>query len=194
MSWETGKAVARRTHDHRFATRYYVGRGCDIGAGNDSLAYYQHLFPLMTEVVSWDKEQGDAQYMSGVPDASFDWVNSSHCLEHLHDSRAALHNWIRITKPGGHIIVVVPDAQLYEHGMWPSVRNPDHKWSFAISEIRHEEGCLSLLFMLGLIPEVEVLKIELLDRGFRYGVDQLMYDQSALTCCEPAIEFILRRK
>ena len=29
--FETSKAVMRRIHDNRFATRYFVGKGIDIG-------------------------------------------------------------------------------------------------------------------------------------------------------------------
>jgi hypothetical protein len=35
---ETGKTIARRLHDARFATRYFTGDGIDIGSGPDPLA------------------------------------------------------------------------------------------------------------------------------------------------------------
>lgn len=193
MAQETGKACARRAHDHRFATRYYVGRGIDIGAGNDTIAYYQHMFPLMTEVTSWDIAQGDAMLMEGVPDDSFDWVNSSHCLEHLVSPTLAIDNWIRITKPGGHLIIVVPDVQLYEHGIWPSVRNPDHKWAFTMDPEARDDPAIRVLSFLSGALDVIPLKIELLDAGFRYGIDEHRIDQSAYVVCEPAIEIVLRK-
>src|SRR3546814_12230808 len=43
-----------------------------------------------------------------------------------------LRNWFRILKPGGHLIVTVPDEDLYEQGIFPSAYNPDHKWTFTI--------------------------------------------------------------
>ena len=45
--FETSKAVMRRLHDSRFATRYFVGDGIDIGAGADGLGAHQAMFPAM---------------------------------------------------------------------------------------------------------------------------------------------------
>jgi SAM-dependent methyltransferase len=127
---EAGKAAMRRLHDSRFATRYFVGDGIDIGAGKDALGLYFELYPQMRSCRAWDKPDGDAQRMEGVPDARFDFVHSSHCLEHMREPAEALRNWLRILKPGGHLVVTVPDEDLYEQGVWPSTFNRDHKWTF----------------------------------------------------------------
>ena len=50
---ETSKALMRRLHDSRFATRYFVGDGIDIGAGGDVLGQYTELFPLMRSCRAW---------------------------------------------------------------------------------------------------------------------------------------------
>lgn len=125
--WEQSKAARRRFSEGAFHTRYFVGEGIDIGGKPDPLGQYIEIFPLLMRVQTWDLEQGDAQFMQGVPDDHFDFVHSSHCLEHMHDARVALGNWARIVKPGGYLIVTVPDEDLYEHGHWPSRYNPDHK-------------------------------------------------------------------
>jgi SAM-dependent methyltransferase len=43
----------------------------------------------------------------------FDAVYTSHCVEHLYpaDVRTALSEFYRVTKPGGHAIVIVPDLE-----------------------------------------------------------------------------------
>src|SRR5207247_719817 len=56
--------------------KYLVGKGIDIGGGYDCLET-----PHGT-VVNWDVTEGDAKDMSNVPDNEFDFVYSSHCLEH----------------------------------------------------------------------------------------------------------------
>ena len=100
----------------------------------DPLGQYVGIFARMLSVRTWDKADGDAQFMKGVADNSFDFVHSSHCLEHMVDVTAALHNWIRVLKPDGYLIVTVPDEDLYELGQWPSKFNADHKWTFTIAK------------------------------------------------------------
>jgi hypothetical protein len=43
-----------------------------------------------------------------------------------------LGNWIRVVRPGGHLVVSVQDEDLYEQGVWPSRFNDDHKVSFTL--------------------------------------------------------------
>ena len=118
MAWEQSKAAKRRFNCGEFHTKYFVGKGIDIGGKPDPLGQYCGIFSKMAEVRVWDKEDGDAQYMQGVEDESYDFVHSSHCLEHMEDPAVAFENWIRILRPGGHIISTVPDEDLYERLMF----------------------------------------------------------------------------
>lgn len=184
---ETSKSILRRVHDQRFATRYFVGRGIDVGAGSDSLAKYQSLFPLCTGIDSWDKEQGDAQTLPGVADASYDHLHSSHCLEHLGSPHAALKRWVEVVRSGGHLVILIPDWTLYEHEQWPSRFNSDHKHSFTLSSGWHPRS----IYVPGIIPlSADILKIELLDATF---MPQVAGDQT-LGIGECAIEVILRKR
>jgi SAM-dependent methyltransferase len=121
--FETSKALMRRLHDSRFATRYFVGDGIDIGAGSDFLGQYTEQFPLMSSCRPWDLKDGDAQLLATVPDTSLDFAHSSHCLEHMRDPREALKHWLRVLRPGGHLVVMIPDEDLYEQGVFPSTFN-----------------------------------------------------------------------
>ena len=94
---ETGKCSQMRLRRGDF-DRYLIGSGIDIGAGGDLLKITNGT------VKRWDKSEGDAQLMEGVKDESFDFVYSSHCLEHMKDVEIALRNWIRILKPGGRFV------------------------------------------------------------------------------------------
>lgn len=131
---ETSKALSRRFADPRYATEYFVGHGIDIGSGHDSLEKQIAHWPLMLSVYSWDWPSGDAQEMPGLEPETFHFVYSSHTLEHVRDPRATLKRWWELLKPGGHLIVQVPDEDLYEQGVWPSTWNPDHKSSFAVGK------------------------------------------------------------
>src|SRR5438477_4987759 len=167
--WEQSKAAKRRFNDGLFHARYFVGKGIDIGGGPDPLGQYAGVFARMAAVRAWDVQDGDAQLMAGVPEDEFDFVHSSHCLEHLHDPKAALVRWVRIVRPGGFLIVTVPDEDLYEKGHWPSRYNVDHKWTFTVhtpqSSSPRSLNVLDLL--IGLSHLVEIERIALLRDFFR---------------------------
>jgi SAM-dependent methyltransferase len=54
----------------------------------------------------------DAQTLAGIPDESLDFVISAHVLEHLFDPIGAVGNSIRVLRPGGIFILVIPDMRL----------------------------------------------------------------------------------
>jgi hypothetical protein len=57
------------------------------------------LFPLMGEVTGWDRKEGDAQALPGVADGAYDFLHSSHCLEHLYYPHVALRRWCEVVRP-----------------------------------------------------------------------------------------------
>ena len=79
-------------------------------------------------------EDGDANEIMRYVHEQFDFVFSSHCLEHMRDPRKALLQWWALVRPGGHLFFIVPDEDLYEQGVFPSRFNPDHKATFTISK------------------------------------------------------------
>ena len=82
---ECSKSISRRLASPGFINNYFVGNGLDIGGKPDPLSRYRELFCQMKSVRTWDWEDGDAQYLSGVEDGEYDFVHSSHCLEHIVD-------------------------------------------------------------------------------------------------------------
>lgn len=191
---ETSKALIRRLHDARYVNTYFRGSGIDIGAGDDGLGKYKQQFPLITQVREWDLPDGDAQYMKGVPDDHYDFVHSSHCLEHMMNPLEAFGNWLRICKPGGYLVTTIPDEDLYEQGVFPSTFNTDHKTSWTIMK-KDSWNTLSMNvvdFLYQFREKIEVLKIELINGTFIY--DTRRYDQTLHGISECAIEFIVRKK
>jgi SAM-dependent methyltransferase len=53
----------------------------------------------------------EATALHGLADASFDFVLSSHCLEHLANPLAALREWRRVTRDSGHLVLILPDPK-----------------------------------------------------------------------------------
>ena len=87
---ETTKAHSRRVKEG-FFKNYCEGVGLDIGFGSD----------LVTKnAKGYDFEHGNAQYLKGMKDSSYDFVYSSHTIEHLPDPAEGVKNWFRVLKPG----------------------------------------------------------------------------------------------
>lgn len=191
---ETLKAMKRRQRDPNFTARYFVGRGIDIGSGPDPLLHQKlyDAWPAMASCDEWDLEDGDAQLMAGVPNETFDFVYSSHTLEHVVDAAATLARWWEILKPGGHLIVVVPDEDMYERGVWPPHFNTDHKHTFALAKASSWSPVSlnvdELLRALG----GEVIKIERIEECFVFGAPPEV-DQTSASIAECSIEAVVRK-
>jgi SAM-dependent methyltransferase len=197
---ESSKSIFGKLRDSRYATRYLIGDGIDIGAGADSLGLYKEFFPLMRSCRGWDLPDGDAQQMATIDDESYDFVHSSHCLEHMQNPLTAINNWLRILKPGGHLICLIPDEDLYEQGVFPSTFNGDHKFTFSIYKKKSwSSASINVIELLASVSQgIEILKVELLDATYRYKISDVTnverYDQTLTPVGECAIEFILRKK
>jgi SAM-dependent methyltransferase len=191
---ECSKSIARRLADPNFASRYFAGSGLDVGGKPDPLGLYRELFCRMDSVRTWDIEDGDAQLLHGVADEAYDFVHSSHCLEHLADPKEGLRNWLRVVKPGGHLVVTVPDEDLYEQGVFPSTFNRDHKWTFTIFKTEswspRSVNLLDLLRELG--PAAETVHLELLSATYRFELPR--YDQTLSPVGESGIELVIRKR
>jgi SAM-dependent methyltransferase len=155
-------AKTNRLRDETFKAKYFSGHVLDIGCGTD---------PVVPAAMPFDLEQGDANRILDylAPD-SFDCVHSSHCLEHMHNAQAALMQWWALVKPGGFLVLVVPDEDLYEQGHWPSLFNPDHKATFRLdkpsswSPVSHDLGQL-----VGALPGCETVEIDRQDGGYDHS-------------------------
>jgi SAM-dependent methyltransferase len=191
---ECSKSVMRRLGDSNFTRHYFVGRGLDVGGRPDPLNLYRELFCRMESVRTWDWEDGDGQLLAGVPNDEFDFVHSSHCLEHLEDPAIGLRNWFRVVREGGYMIVTVPDEDLYEQGQFPSTFNRDHKWTFTIWKSNSwSERSINVLDMLRtLSPAAEVVKLEQLNASYRYELPR--FDQTLSPVGECGIEFVVRKR
>lgn len=53
----------------------------------------------------------DGAALRTVRDNAFDYLIAAHVLEHVDDPISALKTWVRVVKPGGHIIIAVPDKR-----------------------------------------------------------------------------------
>jgi len=191
---ECSKSIMRRMHEPNFSNRYFVGKGLDIGGGPDPLGLYLELFPRMQGVKIWDKTDGNAETLDTIESCIFDFVHSSHCLEHLDDPSQALQNWFRVLKPDGYLVIMVPDEDMYEQGEFPSTWNGDHKFTFTISKKNSwSPKSINILDLLETLDENhEIIKIQKLDASYRYNIPR--FDQSLTPIGECGIEIIIRKR
>ena len=138
-------------------SQYLQGDGIDVGCGDD---------PVLTSVDRFDKTEGDANRLSRHVRKQYDFVFASHVLEHMDDPREALVDWLAVLKPGGHLIFLVPDEDLYEQGCYPSLFNDDHKHTFTIAKARSWSPVSVNILDLVRGLEAELVSVELQDHGY----------------------------
>lgn len=145
-----------------FERGFLKGDGIDIGCGPD---------PISPQAVPFDMADGDANVITRHVQRQFDFVFSSHCLEHMRDPRQALLEWWQLVKPGGFLFVVVPDEDLYEQGFWPSRFNDDHKWTFTISKSKSwSPVSVNVLDLVKTLPQGELMDVRLHDHNYDRGL------------------------
>ena len=179
---EASKAAKRRGSDYK----YIKGSVLDIGCGPNPVV---DLYNNITFFKGWDLEDGDAQYLKGVPPGNYDCVHSSHSLEHMVDPLASLRRWIEVVVSGGYLVITVPDEEMYEHLTWPSRFNSDHKWSFTTHSSKRLPKSINVFDMLRKLRGIEVVSVTRIEEGWikHYPQDQTLGDAE---CC---IEIILRK-
>ena len=99
------------------AKHFCKGRGLDVGAG-------RWPFPGATPIDV--RTGGDAM---SLPAGEYDYVFSSHCLEHLPNPVAALEHWQTRIRPGGVLFLYLPHPDMrywrpencrkHLHTFWP---------------------------------------------------------------------------
>lgn len=193
MPNEASKALMRRLRDPLFASTYFIGEALDVGAGGDGLSIQRHHWPLLTHVREWDMPDGDGQTLATLADDTFDVVHSSHFLEHARDPLEALRHQVRVCKPGGHIVALIPDEDMYEQGVFPSTFNGDHKTTWTTFKARSwspvSQSAVILVASLGDV--VELLKAEKIQEGYDWTAPRIDQTGGSAAC---AIELVLRKR
>lgn len=116
---------------------YTRGKGLDLGCGP------YKAFPHFIGVDNghhWGNQGVDVpvktcEDLGLFANEAFDFVFSSHLLEHIVDTKAALKEWWRVIKMGGYLCLYLPHKDLYPNVGQPGA-NPDHKHDFTPDDIR----------------------------------------------------------
>ena len=165
---------------------YLRGRGIDIGSGDD---------PVLPDVRRFDVADGDANVITRHVDERFDFVFSSHCLEHMRDPRAALREWWQLVRPGGYLFFIVPEEDLYEQGVFPSRFNSDHKATFTLSKRRSWSPVShNILDLVATLDSAELVRTEVHDAGYDRRKLNFGHRQPPLTSAVAWLYWGVRRR
>jgi predicted SAM-dependent methyltransferase len=108
-----------------FAGKFCHGRGLDIGCGKKEWS--------LPGSVPIDVTINTDEYTAfNLPDEKFDYIFSSHCLEHLDDWVSVLDYWTDCLKLGGILFLYLPD---YSQEYWRPWNNRKHKNIFTVDII-----------------------------------------------------------
>ena len=177
------KAIVDRRR-RRYA-KDLTGNGLEIGAlGNpmplpyaNSVVYSDVLLPEQVEAMYPGSRHpdiiSDSERFDGVADGAFDFVVANHVLEHVTDPIGALAEWHRILKPGGLLMISLPDKRYTFDRRRPRTTlahlEADHQ-SSADPQIRNECHLLEWAELVeGLTPgsrEFDAWVVEQKQRGF----------------------------
>jgi len=111
--------------------KYCNGQGLDLGCGNVKLKPDAIAIDLHSPIADMQK---DARKLDYYPDEQFDYVFSSHLLEEFQDTEPVLREWLRVIKPGGHLVLYQADKDLYFPIGNPNC-NPRHKHHFGWEDL-----------------------------------------------------------
>lgn len=101
--------------------RFCVGNGLDLGFGGVAIS----PSAICVDRAEGDPERavvpnpspthlvGDIKRLYWFKDKCLDYVFSSHALEDFEDTGAIMAEWVRVLRPGGHLVLFLPDQVRY---------------------------------------------------------------------------------
>jgi SAM-dependent methyltransferase len=111
------KSISETSKVRASLAPFCAGDGIDVGFGGD---------PILPSAIAMDLPEryarylenpqhlhGDASKLHWFRDGVLDYVFSSHVLEDFQDTAAVLREWLRVLKPGGRLVLFLPDEQTY---------------------------------------------------------------------------------
>jgi hypothetical protein len=115
------------------ALQFCQGHGLDVGCGK---------WPLPGAIPIERTAGADA---NGLPEGEFDYVFSSHCLEHLDDPARAVEHWSTRIRLGGVLFLYLPHPDM---AYWRPQNCRKHKhlfWPKDIAQMMRDIGFINVL-------------------------------------------------
>lgn len=124
MRSKEGSQVREASKIRSFVLKWCQGKGLDLGCADDKIC---------PGAIGVDNRKwwpginiyADVKNLTFAKDREYDYVFSSHTLEHLkEDPMEVIEEWLRVIRLGGYLILYLPDMSYYTEP------NPEHFQSF----------------------------------------------------------------
>lgn len=177
MTWSLETSNGFESDKIRFEVLPYLSRGgLDVGCGPKKV--WPHMVgidngadtQLFGVQMKPDMVVKSADRLGVFATEGIENVYSSHLLEHIANWQAALREWWRVVKPGGHLVLYLPHADLYPNCGQPGA-NPDHKHDFRPEDI--------IDFFRLAFPDWTLLENQTRDQGNEYSFLLVFRKESA---------------
>lgn len=194
--YENTKATFLRWSQNRTYHNVFKGTGLHINPGDDILKAKN--FPLVEEIEKFDFDDFslDTDKLKDLEGKTFDFILFTSLVSFQEDPVEVVSKILEYVKPKGHLILTVPDEDLYEQGNFPSIFNKGHKRSYSIyKQDSWSGGHYDLIEMIDNVDTACCRKIELIDTNYNYsligsGIDQTVQFVDGVEAC---IEVILKK-
>jgi ubiquinone/menaquinone biosynthesis C-methylase UbiE len=110
---------------------------------------------------------GDCTNLKWFRDGVLDFVYSSHLLEDFPDVKSVLEEWLRVLKPGGHLVVFCPNEQRFRAHCRRTGQplNPEHKHEdFSLEKVKAFLGELGQQDIIYELDETDIYSWDLVCR------------------------------
>lgn len=138
----TSETAKQRQH----TTQYCIGNGVDVASGGDCVVPWAISLDLPADEYCAYTSQSDPEnekfqwrgLATDLPfkDKTLDFVYSSHLLEDYLNWGPVLKEWVRVLKPGGNLIVMVPEMKLWAEAVRRGqIPNYSHRHEGKVGEL-----------------------------------------------------------
>ena len=190
------KAYMRWFEDARYFTRFIIGDGILLApfmAVDNHIGYNLEYFPLLRHCHYINDHHFDNTLDKIMPQ-SLDFIIDNGSLCFVDNPIANIKKWLSKVKIGGHIILYLPDEDMYlgKQGL-PKHMFADMCNSFTITKKESFQYSYNITDMLNNINDMaQAIQIIKCDHGYRDN-DISGKAQEYYVFCESAIEIIIRR-
>lgn len=157
----------KRRYMSGFYSRFCQGKGLHIGYGEEAIK------PGVDYIKSTEKD------VTKIPseDGAYNFVYAT-VLQETTDPVTVCQEWWRLIAPGGFLILVAQDEDLYEQRRWPSAFNTRHQCTLTISKDKSwspvSHNITDIIYRL---PNHHTISLALCDEHLDYtklgkGIDQ----------------------